>query len=306
MIGLLPTRILGAEGPEVPVICFGAWPLGGGMGEVDEQLGIRTVHAAIDAGVTFIDTAEMYRSSESTLGKALDGKRNQVFLASKLSGDHSREHIREAIENSLQQLDTDHLDLYQIHSPRPQWPIAETMMELVKLQDEGKVRFIGVSNFKAADIEAASEFGHIQSSQPHYSMIFRAAEQDPLPYCRENGIGVMVYSPIGRGLLTGKYSATHRFGEDDTRSTHPSLTDEVRFAAAAICTKLEPFAKDHGYTMAQLARAWTLANPAVTSAICGAKTPEQAVENAKAGGWQLTEADMAEIGNLTEGLSPGV
>lgn len=302
----LPTRLLGENGPEVPVICFGAWPLGGGMGEVDEQTGIQTVHAAIDAGVTFIDTAEMYRTSESTLGKALRGKRDQVFLASKLSGEHSREHIREAIENSLSQLGTDHLDLYQIHSPKPQWPIEDTMGELVKLQEEGKVRYLGVSNFKAAHTAEAMKFGHIQSSQPHYSMLFRSAETDPLPFCRENGIGVMVYSPIGRGLLTGKYSADHRFGTDDTRGQHPSLTEAVRSAAAEICERLTPFARDNGYTMAQLAIAWTLANPAVTSAICGAKTPEQAVENARAGQWQLTDAEVNEIEKRIEGLSPGV
>lgn len=306
MTDSLPKRNLGKNGPEVPVICFGAWPLGGGMGEVDEQIGIKTVHAAIDAGVTFIDTAEMYRTSESTLGKALKGKREQVFLASKLSGDHSREHIREAIENSLVQLGTDHLDLYQIHSPKPQWPIADTMAELVKLQDEGKVRYLGVSNFKAAETADAAQYGQIQSSQPHYSMLFRGAEKDPLVYCRENGIGVMVYSPIGRGLLTGNYAASHRFEGGDTRSSHPSLTPEVRSAAEEICRRLTPFAQDNGYTMAQLAIAWTLANPAVTVAICGAKTPEQAIENARAGQWQLKDSEMVEIENQIEGLSPGV
>lgn len=276
------------------------------MGAVDEQLGIRTVHAALDAGVNFIDTAEMYRTSESTLGKALSGKRDGLFLASKLSGDHSKEHIREAIENSLTQLGTDHLDLYQIHSPKPQWPIEETMAELVKLQDEGKVLHLGVSNFKADATAEAMQHGTIQSSQPHYSMIFRAADTDPLPFCKANGIGVMVYSPIGRGLLTGKYTASHRFNSDDTRSSHPSLTEEVRSAAAEITRKLTPFAKDNGYTMAQLAIAWTIANPAVTSAICGAKTPEQAIENAKAGQWQLTVQEMAEIEQQITGLSPGV
>ena len=143
------------------------------------------------------------------------------------------------------------------------------------------MRYLGVSNFKANETAEAMKFGHIQSSQPHYSMLFRVAEADPLPFCAENGIGVMVYSPIGRGLLTGKYTASHRFNADDTRSMHPSLTEEVRSAAADICDRLTPFAKDNGYSMAQLAIAWTLANPAVTSAICGAKTPEQAIENAK-------------------------
>ncbi len=302
----IPVRKLGRGGPEVPVICFGAWPLGGGMGQVEESTGIRTVHAAIDAGVTFIDTAEMYRTSESTLGKALKGKRDGVFLASKLSGDHSRTHIREAIESSLTQLETDHLDLYQVHSPKPQWPINETMDELVKLQQEGKVRHLGVSNFNAQQTAEAMQYGRIQSSQPHYSMLFKRAETDPLPFCLENGIGVIVYSPIGRGLLTGKYTDSHRFSNDDHRSSHPSLTAEVRSAAAEINRRLAPFASDNGYTMAQLAIAWTLANPAVTSAICGAKTPEQAIENARAGQWRLSESDMDEIAGLTEGLSPGV
>ncbi len=306
MSNSLPTRTLGKDGPEVPVICFGAWPLGGGMGPIEEQIAVKTVHAALDAGLMFIDTAEMYRSSESTLGKALAGKRGSIFLASKLSGDHSKEHIREAIENSLTQLGTDHLDLYQIHSPKPQWAIEETMAELVKLQDEGKVVHLGVSNFNATDTAEAMKHGRIQSSQPHYSMLFRSAETDPLPFCQDNGIGVMVYSPIGRGLLTGKYSSSHRFSSDDTRSSHPSLTADVRNAADEICRRLTPFAKDSGYTMAQLAIAWTLANPAVTSAICGAKTPEQAVENAKAGQWQLTENEVAEIEEQIAGLSPGV
>ena len=302
----IPTRQLGRGGPTVPVICFGAWPLGGGMGAVEEEQGIRTVHAAIDAGVTFIDTAEMYRTSESTLGKALKGKRDQVFLASKLSGDHSAQHTHDAVEASLSQLGTDHLDLYQIHSPKPQWPIEETMAELVKLQEQGKVVHLGVSNFNAGQTAEAAQFGRIQSSQPHYSMIFRQAEADPLPFCIDNGIGVMVYSPIGRGLLTGKYRADHKFSADDTRSSHPSLTVEKRQAAAQICDRLEPFAKDHGYTLAQLAVAWTLAHPAVTAAICGAKTPEQAVENAKAGEWRLSSEDVAFIEDQIKDLSPGV
>jgi aryl-alcohol dehydrogenase-like predicted oxidoreductase len=229
-----------------------------------------------------------------------------VFLASKLSGDHSRKHIREAIDASLRQLGTDHLDLYQIHSPKPQWPIADTMDELVKLQKEGKVRHLGVSNFNAQQTAEAARHGRIQSSQPHYSMLFRRAEKDPLPYCLENGIGVIVYSPIGRGLLTGKYTAGHRFASDDARATHPSLTPQVREAAVEICRRLDPWARDHGYTMAQLAIAWTLAHPAVTSAICGAKTPEQAQENARAGMWKLSKSQVAEIEQQIAGLSPGV
>ena len=298
MVNEMQINILGEKGPRVSAICFGAWPIGGGYSNVLEDEAIETVHAAIDEGVDFIDTAEMYKSSESILGKALKGKRGDVFLASKVSGDHSVQHIRWAIENSLDQLNTDYLDLYQIHTPKPEWPISDTMDELRKLQSEGKIRYIGVSNFNAEQTAEACSYADIQSSQPHYSLLFREAETDPLPFCSENGIGIMAYSPIGRGLLSGKYSPEHVFPNDDQRSTHSGLTPSVRQTAYKICRILEPFAQDHGYTLAQLAIAWVLANPTVTSAICGAKTSQQAIENARAGGWNLTASQMEEIESL--------
>ncbi len=214
----LPTRTLGRHGPGVSVICLGTWPLGGGFGAIDEEQAIRTVHAALDAGANFVDTAEGYKASEATLGKALAGRRDQVILATKLSGDHSRQHIRAAVENSLRQLRTDYIDLYQIHRPRPQWPIEDTMAELVKLQEEGKVRYLGLSNFDVEQTAAALAHGPIASSQPHYSMLYRGIEDDLLPYCLDQGIGVMVYAPITRGLLSGKYRASHAFAPDDDRA----------------------------------------------------------------------------------------
>jgi aryl-alcohol dehydrogenase-like predicted oxidoreductase len=301
----LPSRSLGRDGPDVTVICLGTWGLGGGMGSIEEKIAIRTVHAALDAGTNFIDTAEAYLTSEAMLGKALAGRRDRVVLATKLSRDHSRQHIRVAIENSLTQLRTDYIDLYQIHHPDPRWPIADTMAELGKLKDEGKVRHLGVSNFSVVQVAEAAAYGPITSSQPRYSMLFRTVEEDMLPYCLEHGVGVMVYAALARGLLTGKYPASHRFADGDARATNPALTGAVREAAVEICRRLAPWARDHGYTMAQLAIAWAVANPAVTSAICGAKTPAQAVENCKAGRWHLSEQDMAEIDELIEGLSPG-
>ena len=302
----LPTRTLGKDGPEVSVICLGTWGLGGGMGAIEEKQAIRTVHAALDSGVNFIDTAEGYRTSEAMLGKALAGRRDQVILATKLSGDHSQRHIRAAIENSLSQLRTDYVDLYQIHRPRPRWPIEETMAELVKLQEEGKVLYLGVSNFDVAQMAEAAACGPITSSQPHYSMLFRGIEQDHLPYCLAQGIGVMTYAALTRGLLTGKYQASYRFDAEDDRAGNPELTPAVRQAAVEICRRLTPWAADHGYTMAQLAIAWSLAHPAVTASICGAKTPAQAAENNEAGRWRLSEGDLAEIEAQIEGLSPGV
>lgn len=302
----LPTRPLGSEDLDVTVICLGGWPLGGGMGAIDESQAIRVVHAALDAGVNFIDTAEGYKTSEAVIGKALSGKRDQVVLATKLSGEHSPEYIQAAIDGSLRKLQTDYVDLYQLHRPSENWPIAETLAVLTRLKDEGKIKHIGVSNFTLAQLEEAIQYGVIASVQPQYSMIFRSAEKTLFPFCAENHIGVMTYGPIARGLLSGKYKPSHKFSKDDDRATHASLTDEVRVAAATICERLAPLARDQGFTMAQLAIAWTIANKQVSTTICGAKTPEQIVENCKAGSWRLSDADKFEIQRLLDEVVPNV
>jgi len=162
----MQTRRLGTDGPEVPVICLGAWPLGGGMGVVTDDQAIATVHASIDSGANFIDTVEGYRTSESVLGKAIKGRRHEVIIATKLSGDHSLEHMTSAVENSLRSLGTDYLDLYQLHGPRPATPIEETMLNLEKLRDAGKVRYIGVSNFSGDQHREAIGFGMITAHNP--------------------------------------------------------------------------------------------------------------------------------------------
>jgi aryl-alcohol dehydrogenase-like predicted oxidoreductase len=179
------------------------------------------------------------------------------------------------------------------------------MEELVKLQEEGKVRYLGLSNFDIEQTAKAALYGPITSSQPHYSMLFRAIETNLLPYCLQYEIGVMAYAVLTRGLLTGKYAASYRFADDDDRAHIRALTTAVREAAVEICRRLTPWARDRGYTMAQLAIAWALANPAVTSAICGAKTPEQALENCEAGRWRLGAEDMAEIEKRIEDYSVG-
>lgn len=294
------TRKLGKDGAEVSVICFGAWPIGGGMGEVDERQAIETTHAAIDSGVTFIDTAESYRSSEEVLGRALAGRRDDVFLATKISGDHSAEHIRKALGNSLRALRTDYVDLYQIHGPKPEWPIEDTMRELVKHRDEGKIRFLGVSNFSAEQTEEALQYGLIHSSQPRFNMIQSEPRETLLPYCLERGIGVIPHSPLAKGFLTGKYRAGHQFPEDDERNNHPYFPAHVLKKTFAAVELLKDWSSDHGRSLAELAIAWTLANPAVTSSIVGAKTPEQARANAAAGDWELSESEMSEIDALIQ------
>ena len=291
-------RQLGKDGPLVSAVCLGTWPIGGGMGAIEAGQAIATIHAALDAGVTFIDTAEGYRDSEDIVGRALQGRRDEVFLATKLSGDHSKQHITEAIENSLRQLQTDRVDLYQIHLPKPRWPVEETMGELLRLRDSGKIRYIGVSNFSAEQTKEAQACGPVTSSQPHYSLLFREAEGSVLPYCMDHGIGVMAYAPLGRGLLTGKYGAGHRFAEDDSRHDHFAFSAENRSRALAITGAMRNWVADRGRDLAQFAIAWVLANPAVTCAIVGAKTPEQALHNAAAGDWRLSQADLAEIEEL--------
>ncbi|MBT5319577.1 MAG: aldo/keto reductase [Chloroflexi bacterium] len=216
----MDTRPLGTDGPQVSVVCLGAWPLGGGMGVIPDEQAITAIHAALDCGMTFIDTAEGYRTSESVLGKALRGRYDEVFLATKLSGDHSPEHMTQAIENSLTSLGTDHVDLYQLHSPRPDWPIEDTVAGLLKLRDQGKIRYIGVSNFSGDQHREAAAHGPINSSQPRYNMLFRWAEDDVLPACLDLGIGVIAHSPLAKGILTGKYQPGHQFPEDDERSDH--------------------------------------------------------------------------------------
>jgi myo-inositol catabolism protein IolS len=288
------TKQLGKNGPEVPVICLGAWPLGGGMGELPDQQVIDTVHAAIDCGVTFIDTAEGYRTSESVLGKALAGRRDQVVLATKLSGDHSLEHMNEAIENSLRALGTDYIDLYQLHGPKPEYPIEATMEGLLRLKEQGKIRYIGVSNFSAEQHAEALQYGHIDSSQPMYSMLVRTQEA-VLSFCAENGIGVIVHSPLAKGLLTGKYAPDHIFPDGDERSWMAGFQGERFTAALRVADELKAWAESQGHSLYELAIAWVLANSAVTSCITGAKTPEQVRQNAAAADWVLTRENLQEV-----------
>ena len=295
------TKQLGKHGPEVPVICLGAWPLGGGMGELPDQQVFDTVHAAIDCGVNFIDTAEGYRTSESVLGKALAGRRDQVVLATKLSGDHSREHMNEAIENSLRALGTDYIDLYQLHSPKPEYPIEATMEGLLRLKEQGKIRYIGVSNFSAEQHAEALQYGHIDSSQPMYSMLVRTQET-VLGFCADNGIGAIVHSPLAKGLLTGKYAPDHIFPDGDERSWMAGFQGERFAAALRVADELKAWAESQGHSLYELAIAWVLANAAVTSCITGAKTPEQVRQNAAAADWVLTQDNLQELERIQGGF----
>jgi len=295
----METRTLGRDGPEIPVIGFGAWPIGGGMGEVDEAQAVATIHAAIDHGITLIDTAQAYRGSEGVIGRALtDGRRSSVFLATKVSGNFSAAAIRTAIDDSLAALRTDYVDLYQVHWWNARYPIDETMRALDDLRRSGKARYLGVSNFGVREMEEAMKTTPFHSLQPCYHLLDRSIENTILPFCQQEGIGILAHSPLAKGLLTGKYRPGHRFAEDDERARMDSFADASLRRVEPIIDGLAEIASGRGKTLVQLSINALLRNPAVTCVLVGAKTPQQVVEHVGAQGWRLTEDEFDAVDRL--------
>jgi aryl-alcohol dehydrogenase-like predicted oxidoreductase len=286
---------MGTDGPEVPVVCFGTWPLGGAYGGYEESQAISTMQAAMDAGLTFIDTAEGYMNAEAIIGKSIKGRRDDLFIATKASGDdHSTEHIHEALNNSLRLMGTDHVDLYQLHRATDR-PIEETMGDLLRLRDDGKIRYIGISNFSAEQIEEAAGFGRIHSGQPRYNMLFREVEDDLLPAYERNGVGVMAHSVLAKGLLGGRYKPGDTFPLDDERSGWPAFKGESFERTYEVTQRLQAWAQDRGRDIVQLAIAWPIAHPAVYTSIVGARKPEDLAVLAEAGSWKLSAQELEEI-----------
>ena len=286
---------MGTDGPEVPVVCFGTWPLGGAYGGYEESQAISTMQAAMDAGLTFIDTAEGYMNAEAIIGKSIKGRRDELFIATKISGDdHSTEHIHEALNNSLRLMGTDHVDLYQLHRATDR-PIEETMGDLLRLRDDGKIRYIGISNFSAEQIEEAAGFGRIHSGQPRYNMLFREVEDDLLPAYERNGIGVMAHSVLAKGLLGGRYKPGDTFPLDDERSGWPAFKGESFERTYEVTLRPQAWAPDPERDIVQLAIAWPIAHPAVYTSIVGARKPEDLAVLAEAGSWKLSAQELEEI-----------
>jgi len=299
-------RQLGTDGPEVPVIGLGAWPIGGGMGDLDEQESIATVRTAIDNGITLLDTAQAYRTSESTLGRALkDGYRERCFLATKVSRSYKPKAIEEAIENSLRSLNTDYVDLYQIHGWSKQDPIEDSMATMAKLQEQGKTRFIGISNFNAQQMQAAYKIAPFHSSQPRYNMFDRNIETEDLAYCKKTGIGILAHSPLAKGLLTGKYTPNHTFLEDDERSTFPRFKGDLFAQYLAVTGQLKTVATAKGCTMVQLAIAWILRRSEVTCVLVGAKNPDQVKDHLAAADITFSDDELQQIDAILKDTPKG-
>ncbi len=304
------TRKLGKNGPEITIIGLGAWAIGGpwvfGWGEQDDQQSIETIHKSLDSGINWIDTAAVYGlgHSEKIVGQALKGKRDKVFLATKcglvwnnkgkVRNNLKPDSIRTELENSLKRLGTDYVDLYQFHWPDPSTNVEDSWNEMIKLKEEGKARYVGVSNFDVPLLEKCEAMYHVDSLQPPYSMLNRDVEKEILPYCEKHGIGVIPYSPMQSGLLTGKFDKS-RLAPDDWRHKSPYFQEPNLSRNLEFVESLKPIAEKYGKTVGHLAIAWVLKHSAVTSAIVGARRPEQATENVLAADLHLNQDDLIEI-----------
>ena len=322
----MPMNLLGRSSQSVSPVILGAWSWGGWYwGGADDDASINTLHASIDAGVTTVDTAPVYGfgRSEEVLGRGLKGIRNKVQILTKVGlrwDDETGAHffdtkdadgtpyrlfrnlrpssIRHEVEQSLQRLGVDHIDVLQCHWPDPSTPIPDTMGCLADLVREGKVGAIGVSNFSVEEmVEAQSVLGAIPlaSNQPKYSLLDRRVEKEVLPHCLENQVGVVVYSPMSGGILSGRVTMERTFAESDGRSSDPLYHPENRLRVLEALDSVRGVADSHGVSLANLSVAWVLHQPGVTGALVGARTPSQAQENARAMSIQLTDDESQLI-----------
>lgn len=303
-------RQLGKSGLQISEIGLGTNNFGR---RLDAEGTAKVLDQALEDGITFIDTANVYGGglSETYIGQAIKGKRDQYTLATKVAmkmGDGpnqigaSRQHILTEVENSLKRLQTDYIDLYQIHRADPNTPIEETLQTLDQLVSQGKVRYIGCSNYQSWQVCEAIWTSRTHSLvpfstvQPHYSMLNRDVEKELVPFCKTYGIGILPYFPLANGFLTGKYKR----GQQAPDGSRLSENDRGMFTDKNfdIIESLEKFAQEREHTLLELAFAWLLANPCVCSVIAGATKPEQITANAKASGWQLSDDEMAEIDGI--------
>lgn len=322
-------RTLGETELNLSVITFGAWAAGGWMwGGTERKEAVEAIRASYDRGVNAIDTAPVYGqgTSEEIVGEAIkELPRDKVHILTKYGmrwdlakgdfGFHSKdnngkdidiykyaakESIIKECEDSLRRLGTDYIDLYQIHWPDITTPIAESMEAVAQLIKEGKVRYAGVSNYNVAQMKEAGQALTLASNQVPYSMVKRGIEKELVPYCLENHKSIIAYSPLERGLLTGKMKPGHVFANGDHRAAVPFFKEENLDRTAVFLSKIKPIAEEKGISLGQLVLLWTLEQPGITIALVGARNAQQALENAKA-----AEASISaeELGFITRELN---
>jgi aryl-alcohol dehydrogenase-like predicted oxidoreductase len=314
-------RPFGLTGLDVSAIGFGCWEVGGGYGQVEEDEFARAVGRALDVGVNCFDTAEGYGmgASERALGKALGSRRDEAVIVSKFGmnyrdkpnlRDSSRERVFASIDKSLQNLGTDRLDAYLVHWPDRLTPFEETMGALEEVVRDGKVRAVGLSNFKLDEIEACRQAFRVDVVQYGWNMFDRRMQRDILPYCQEHGIGFMAYGSLCFGLLTGTFTEDMDFGSEDWRSRQGKMGSikmfENLFGADAFprnvhaVEELKGIAARYDKSLPQLALRWAISHPAISTALVGCRNVAEVDDNIGAVGWSISDADLAEIDAIFE------
>ncbi|MBC1241370.1 aldo/keto reductase [Nostoc sp. 2RC] len=310
----MQTKQLGNSELQITPIGFGAWAIGGGgwtfgWGAQDDEESIAAINRALDLGVNWIDTAAVYGlgHSEEIVAKALKGRSHRPYIFTKcsliwdekgkISNSLKADSIQREVEASLRRLDVETIDLYQIHWPNPDPEIEEGWTTLAKLKDEGKVRYIGVSNFNVQQLQRAQKIAPVTSLQPPYSLVKRDVEKEILPFCKENNIGVIVYSPMQSGLLTGKITPERvaNFPDDDWRKNNTEFQEPRLSRNLKLVEVLRHIGEKHGRSPGEVAIAWTLNNPALTGAIVGARNPQQVEGIIGAGELRLNQQELDEI-----------
>lgn len=308
----METRRLGATDLELSVVGLGTWVFGGRWGGADDEDSLAAVHASIDAGVNWIDTADIYGQgrAERIIAKALADRSEEVVVATKggvawstdggalqIWREASGSYLRTALERSLTELGRDSVDLYQVHWPVTGVPPEDTIGTLLELRDEGKIRWIGVSNYHLPDLEATEGAGAIHSFQPGYHLLRREIEQGELPWCAAHDVGVIAYGPLAHGLFTGKMDESTTFSAGDWRASSEFFTDEAWPERVTVVRELTRIAEESGRPggVAELAVMWVLRRPEVTAAIVGARDARQARSNAALAGAPLSADEERAI-----------
>lgn len=309
-------RQLGTTDLQLTTIGLGTWAIGGpwqfGWGTQDDDEAIAAILAALDSGINWIDTAPIYGlgHSEKLIAQALKQTKIKPFIATKcgLLWNEKKEKVncleteslKKECHDSLRRLGVDTIDLYQMHWPQPTRDIEQAWAQMAKLKKEGKVRYIGVSNFNIEQLKRIQKIAPVSSTQPPYSMIQQGSEGDLLGYCSKNNIGIITYSPLQKGLLTGKFSKEYLAGldEGDHRKKDPDFQEPKFSATLILVEKLHNIARQNKLTIAQLAISWVLANQKITSVIVGARNPNQITETAKASEKKLSAKDIRQIEQL--------
>jgi aryl-alcohol dehydrogenase-like predicted oxidoreductase len=310
----------GSTDLHVSRVCLGTWQFGGEWGEVDEGAAKDAVVTALNLGINLFDTAQAYGwgKAERLLGEALapvvERDRGRVVLATKgglrmtdrgLARDSSPAWLRRGVEESLEHLGTDYLDLYQVHWPDPDTPFEVTAQALQELADEGLIRHVGVSNFDVDQLRAFQRTRRIDGYQPAYHLFRRGIEDQELPYCRDHGIGVLVYGPLAHGLLTGRFHLDRELPTGDWRRRSDVFRDEVVRQNAGVVERLRHFADEEvGCSLVQLAIAWTLHQPGVHVAIVGTRNPAHVQGAAKASEVDLTDEHLRGIDRIVREAAP--